>query len=105
MKKTNYFKISIFFAMCILLNIVGKGISDRLQLPIWLDSFGTALTAFGYGPVCGAIVGSAGNVIYGLSDGLSFVYSITNAVIGIVIGLTAKKTRFDTVFGTMTAIP
>ncbi len=103
MNKNNYLKTAAFFAMCILLNIGGKYLSILLSLPVWLDSFGTALTAYGFGPVCGAVVGFAGNVIYGMSDGVSHIYSITSIVIGIVIGLSARKGRFETILGTMTA--
>ena len=103
MNKRNYLKTAVFFAMCILMNVGGKYLSNLFELPVWLDSFGTALTAYGFGPVCGAVVGLAGNVIYGMSDGISYIYGITSIVIGIVIGISGKKRRFDTLLGTMTA--
>ena len=99
MKNTTTLKTALFTAMC----IGGKVLAEHFDLPVWLDSFGTALTAYGLGPVCGAIVGFAGNICFGLTYGSSYIYSLTNTVIGIIIGLTAKKRRFDTIFGTMTA--
>ena len=91
-----------FVAMCILLNYLGTVFARGNQLPMWMDSFGTALTAYGLGPVCGAVVGFAGNVIYGVTYGASYIYAVTSIVIGFLIGIMARKGRFETVFGTMT---
>ena len=95
-------QLAAFVAVCILLNYGGAVFARAYQLPVWLDSFGTALTAYGLGPLCGAVVGFAGNIIYGITSGASYIYAITSVVIGILIGLMARKGRFDTVFGTMT---
>jgi len=95
-------RLFAFVAVCILLNYAGKVFAQEYQLPVWLDSFGTALTAYALGPFCGAVVGFTGNVIYGITYGASYIYSITGIVIGILIGFMAKKGRFETVFGTMT---
>ena len=96
-------RVVLFIAICILMNFGGKAFAEAYSLPVWFDSFGTALTAFCFGPVCGAIVGFAGNIIFGLTFGRSYMYAVTSIVIGIVIGLTAKKRSFDTLFGTMMA--
>lgn len=103
MKNKYNYKLAVFIVMCILLNYGGRLLSDHFELPVWLDCFGTALTSYSLGPVCGAIVGVTHNIIYGFSNYLSFVYSLTSVVIAAVIGLCAKRKSFDTVFGTMTA--
>ena len=97
-----WYQISIFIAVCIILNYAGKEFAKALDLPLWLDSFGTILTAYALGPFCGAVVGLAGNLVYGLQTPFSFVYGITSIFIGIIVGITAKKKVFDTLFGAMT---
>ena len=37
-------------------NLLGNFIASALNLPLWLDSFGTFFTAYCLGPVCGVIV-------------------------------------------------
>ena len=91
-----------FVSLCILINFGGKALADGFTLPLWLDSFGTALAAYSLGPVCGAIVGFTGNIVYGITFGASYVYALTSIVIGILVGIMGKRRRFDTVFGTMT---
>ena len=98
MKNKYNYKLAVFIVMCILLNYGGRLLSDHFELPVWLDCFGTALTSYSLGPVCGAIVGVTHNIIYGFSNYLSFVYSLTSVVIAVVIGLCAKRKSFDTVF-------
>ena len=56
-KKWKLPSFSLFIVFCILLNYGGRSLSVRFQLPLWLDSFGTALSAYLTGPVCGSIVG------------------------------------------------
>lgn len=43
-----------------------------------------------------------GNVFYGVTYGASYIYAVTSIVIGFLIGIMARKGRFETVFGTMT---
>lgn len=96
-------KIILFIAMCILMNVGGKLLSVRLELPIWADSFGTALCAYVAGPVCGAIVGLAGNLAYSMVNSLSAAYSITSIALGIIVGMAAKRQWFDQFYGFMKA--
>ena len=95
-------RLALFIAVCILLNYAGKVLSVSFSLPVWLDSFGTALAAFSFGPVVGAIVGFSGNIIYGVIYGTSYVYALTSVAIGVAIGIYAKKGKYETVFGTIT---
>ena len=53
---------------------------------LWLDSLGTALSAYALGPVCGAIVGVSVNVIYGLLySGMYMIYGVISALLGVII--------------------
>ena len=80
MKKYKDYQIILLTIFCILLNFGGKLLAEKLQLPLWLDSFGTILMAYAIGPFCGAIVGASGNILYGFLDPVSFAYSIIKIV-------------------------
>lgn len=70
------------------INYIGKLFAGVLKLPLWLDSIGTCLAACLAGPVVGAIAGAANNIIYGLTmDPISTVYAISQAALGIIVGL------------------
>ena len=72
------------------INYVGKLFASMLKLPLWLDSIGTCLAASLAGPLVGALAGFLTNVIYGLTmDPISTVYGLTQAGIGIIVGLMA----------------
>ena len=70
------------------INYIGKLFAGVLKLPLWLDSIGTCLAACLAGPVVGAIAGATNNLIYGLTmDPISTVYAVSQAALGIVVGL------------------
>ena len=94
-------KIVLFTAMCVCLNVGGKLLSVWLELPVWADSFGTALSAYIGGPVCGAMVGFAGNIAYCVINRLSAAYSITSIAIGVIVGTAVKRKWFDRFYGFM----
>ena len=94
-------QISILIIICILLNFVGKAFADFFQLPLWMDSFGTVISAYVLGPICGAIVGLTCNIMYGMIDPISYIYGITNIFIGLIVGYSAQKGQFKSLFGTM----
>ena len=103
MKNWKTSKIVLFIAICICLNIGFKFIATWLELPLWADSFGTALCAYVGGPVCGAMVGLTGNLAYCVINRLSAAYAITSIALGIIIGIAAKKHWFDRFYGFMKA--
>ena len=103
MKKWKTWQIVLFTAMCVCLNVGGRLLSVRLGLPLWADSFGTALCAYIAGPVCGAMVGLAGNLAYGAVNHLSAAYAITSVALGFIVGIAAKRSWFDQFYGFMKA--
>ncbi|MCR5591783.1 MAG: HD domain-containing protein [Lachnospiraceae bacterium] len=103
MKNWKNWQIVLFTSICVCLNIGGKLLADWLELPIWADSFGTALCAFIAGPICGAIVGMTANLAYSAVNHLSAVYAITNIALGIIVGIATKRNWFDQFFGFMKA--
>ena len=101
MKKYKTYQIILLVIISLLLNLCGKNLAEALNLPLWLDSFGTVLTAYVAGPLLGAIVGAAGNVIYGFVNPISFAYSITSISIALVVGYFARRGSMKNVFKTM----
>ena len=98
MKKNKVWTLNFSTAALVLIpaaigiNYLGKLFAGLLKLPLWLDSIGTVLASMLAGPIIGAIAGAVNNIIYGFTaDPISFVYAITSAVIGIVVGVMAYK--------------
>ena len=103
MKKWKTGKIILFIALCVILNVGGRLLSVWLNLPIWADSFGTALCAYIGGPVCGALVGLTGNLAYSVVNRLSAAYSITSIAMGVIVGIAARGKWFNQFYGFMKA--
>ena len=103
MKDWKTSKIILCTIMCISVNICGKLISVFFELPLWADSFGTALSACIGGPFCGAIVGLTSNLTYCAVNHLAAAYSITSIALGIIIGIAAKRKWFYQFYGFMIA--
>ena len=103
MNKWKTWQVILFTLLCVFLNIAGKLISVWLELPLWMDSFGTALCAYLGGPVCGAIVGMTGNLAYSVVNRLSAAYSLTSIALGLIVGTAARDGWFDQFFGFMKA--
>ena len=101
MKEWKTWKIVLFVALCVCLNMGGKFIAVWLDLPLWFDSFGTALCAYIAGPVCGALVGVSGNLAYCMISRISAAYSITSITLGIIIGIAARRRWLDRFYGFM----
>lgn len=95
--KKNY-QIGLFVIFCILINYAGKAFAVYAELPLWLDSIGTVMSAYLLGPVCGAIVGAVNNILYGMQNSVSYIYMFTSICIGIIVGVFAKRKFFDTLF-------
>ena len=101
MKKYKDYQIVLLAFISIMLNLGGKILADTFRFPMWLDSFGTFLMAYVVGPFCGAIVGAAGNILYGFLDPVSFAYSITSIAIALLVGYLAKYGWMRNLFKTM----
>ncbi|MCR5418009.1 MAG: HD domain-containing protein [Lachnospiraceae bacterium] len=103
MKKWKSWQIVLFVGICVCLNVGGKLLVTQLELPLWADSFGTALCGYVAGPVCGAIVGFTGNLAYSIVNRLSVAYLITSIALGVIVGFAAKHHWFDRFYGFMKA--
>jgi len=99
MKLNKNYEICLFTVICIFINYVGKVLADILVLPIWLDCVGTVLSAYVFGPVCGAITGATVNILYSLHSEAAIFYGLTNITVGIVTGICARKGFLKNIFG------
>ncbi len=103
MKKKEVWKTVSFVIICILINYIGKFEAENLNFPMWFDSIGTGLSAYILGPACGALIGAAGNIIYGINNTFSCVYTLTGTAIGITMGICMKKGLMESFFGAFTS--
>ena len=104
MKYQKSWEIALIVLVCVLLNFVGKVFSMHFGIPLYLDTFGTIIVSYLYGPLCGAMVGGSVSFLYGVTtiSNYTFYFSIVNAVIGYTIGIFAGKRYFDHFFGAFT---
>lgn len=99
-KSWKSYKIILFVIACLMINLIGKNIAESLQLPFWLDSIGTVLAATFMGPVCGAVVGVGVNLMYGALDYHAYLYAVTNAMVGIIVGIFVQRKWLERAFST-----
>ena len=102
MKRWKIWQISLFVIFCIMLNYWGRQLATSLSLPMWMDSFGTALSAYAGGPLVGAIVGVTGNLIEGMGDYVACIYSVISIALAVIVGFRARKHKMNTFLDTMT---
>lgn len=91
--------LCMFVFFCLILNCGGKALAELFKLPLWLDAFGTVFAAYAMGPVCGAVIGAATNIIYGIYSPIAFLYVLTNISVGIIVGVFKKKGLLKDLFG------
>ena len=80
----------------VIINFVLAFIVLVLNVPfLFMDSTGTVLTAVILGPVYGAMVGIISNILISFLSDSHLYFSIINAFIGLIVGLIAKKFKFN----------
>ena len=75
----------------IVLNILGRAIARRLNLPIWFDMIGTFVATFYAGLGGGIFVGISNNVLSGIYDTTALVYSATSVIAAAMMHYLVKK--------------
>ena len=102
MSEKKWYKISLFVGICVLINYAGKIFAQNLQLPLFLDSFGTVVAAYVLGPLCGAMVGMTVNIIYGILYSWTYIfYAVVSAIVAVTVGICARKGYLKNLFGTL----
>ncbi|MBR1735508.1 MAG: HD domain-containing protein [Firmicutes bacterium] len=87
-----------------LINIAGSSIAVRFDLPIFLDSIGTILTAAFGGYLPGIAVGYITNIINGISDITNAYYAVINILLALAAAFFERHGFFKNVFKTVIAV-
>ncbi|SHK24085.1 energy-coupling factor transport system substrate-specific component [Geosporobacter subterraneus DSM 17957] len=87
----------IMAALGIVINIVLGTIVQTLQIPLlFLDTIGTIFVASIFGPWAGALTGGLTNIIQSMiTNPKDLPFALVNIAIGIIVGLVAKRWKFD----------
>lgn len=93
--------VAVIF-LCILINCAGRQFATVYPIPGWLDTYGTIIASYLYGPFPGALAGAASNVISAIFGIGSAAYSVVSLFLGFAVGVLARKGYFNTIFHTMT---
>lgn len=87
MDKLKSWKNWILILVCMCINLAGRSLALRLDLPIWFDAVGTIIAAIELGPLPGAVCGVLLNVITSSGEKAALPYLVVSALIGISAGL------------------
>lgn len=77
--------VLLTLVLCLLANLLGRGMVDLLHLPLYLDMVGTAIAAVLLGPWWGAGVGAATNVLGSVISGPASLAFIPVNVVGALV--------------------
>nr|WP_294574540.1 CD3073 family putative ECF transporter S component [uncultured Romboutsia sp.] len=99
-------KAITFSAICIVLNLVLGKIADLLTFKVlFLDTMGTVMGAVTLGPIGGAIIGGATNLVLGVISGVDNIpFAIVNIAVGLFVGFVAKDGKFGIIKALITGI-
>ncbi|MCR5154346.1 MAG: response regulator, partial [Lachnospiraceae bacterium] len=76
-----------------MLNLVGYLFASLLNLPLWLDSIGTFLSAVFLGPLAGAITGGCFNLIMSIFEFDFLWFTPVSIIGGLAVGLLFPRNR------------
>ncbi len=93
---------SLLILLFLALNLGGNQLASEQNWPIWLDSVGTVLCAYLFGPVCGIIVGVTFNLLLTILYEVPWYYAAVSIMIALVVGIAAKRKKLDTLLDTLT---
>jgi len=102
LKKGQAAGFCVMIVLCVLVNYFGGVFATQNRLPVWLDSIGTVVAAYAGGPVCGALVGATGNLASYIIFGDNWLYAIVSIVIGVIVGIAARRKSFGSLLSIMT---
>lgn len=87
-------KILLIF-VCVVINLLGKLIAHRFNLPLWLDVVGTFVAAYFMGPVGVVITGVSGNLLFFMVEHSAAEYMFISIIVGLVCCLCVKRGYLD----------
>lgn len=80
---------------CLAVNVLGRYVASRFNLPVWLDMIGTCIAAYFVGTAGGIAVGAAGNLLFGFINPAAMPYAITGTVVAVVLGFCVRRGYFE----------
>ncbi|MFQ8698022.1 ECF transporter S component [Peptoniphilus harei] len=78
-------KITIL-ALCIAINMVGSWIGVLIKLPVYLDSIGTIMAGFTFGPIFGLLTGMITAFVNTIGDPIALYFMPTQLIVGFTAG-------------------
>ena len=88
-------RIITFCGLAIAINIVLGIATSALNLPLYLDTLGTVMTAALIGPLPGAVVGALTNIVTGFMYSIKDIpFLLVNVAVALTVGFVAKKFKF-----------
>ena len=78
-------KITIL-ALCIAINMVGSWIGVLIKLPVYLDSIGTIMAGFTFGPIFGLLTGMITALVNTIGDPIALYFMPTQLIVGFTAG-------------------
>lgn len=95
MKKNNTSKL-VLISLCVGINVIGALIAVVLKLPIFLDTIGTFMVAFLFGPIAGIITGVLSYSITTVTfDPYALYFIPSQIMVGLLAGILYKKKGFN----------
>lgn len=82
---------SILVLLCIIINLIGRYIAERFQLPVWLDTIGTCIAVYYTNLFGGMITAVSINLIWGILDSISGIYMLVGIAIVFLMRACVKK--------------
>ena len=86
-----------FMALCIAINSVSAWLAVVLKLPVYLDSIGTIMAGFSFGPAFGILTGIISAFANSIGDPIAIYFMSTQIVVGFTAGYFKFLKRDDIV--------
>ena len=86
-----------FMALCIAINSVSAWLAVVLKLPVYLDSIGTIMAGFSFGPGFGILSGIISAFANSIGDPIAIYFMPTQIVVGFIAGYFKFLKRDDIV--------
>ncbi len=96
MERMKHWQSYVLIALCVAVNLIGRAIASKMQLPFWLDAIGTLIAAIELGPLGGALVGVIVNLVLSFFNPVNLAYIFVNVAIGMTVGIFyPRNKKFD----------
>ena len=93
MEKMKHWQSYVLIVVCVAINILGRNLASKVEIPFWFDAIGTLIAAIQLGPVGGAITGACLNLymVAVTGDIPGFAYILVSIAIGVSVGIFFPK--------------